>query len=175
MSFLLPCPNCGPRDVNELKRAAQAIARPIYRAQRVGNVVSADRAIEARFNEALARGAATAERKIPGVAAINRRIQGLIGLGRTVTEAELRRRPILVRAGVPLAGGAVAASLPGTAQERELRFLTGLLGVHALASPRVTSRLALLLSNPGAQALLRQAPRVVGAGIGYDSLDSLGP
>ena len=28
MSFLLPCPNCGPRDVNEFKYAGEVTSRP---------------------------------------------------------------------------------------------------------------------------------------------------
>ncbi len=31
MSFLLPCPNCGPRDVNEFSYAGEVTKRPNFR------------------------------------------------------------------------------------------------------------------------------------------------
>lgn len=149
-----------PQAVKDMKQAAQALAKPVFRAQQAGGAVTADQALGARFNEAIASGAKQALETISGIAASEGRTQGLIGATRAIRQAETRR--------LSLAGEAISGSsaiVAGLLSSRDLpeslqRGVTAWLVVRGLASPRTISREGLALTSAQAQQLFRQFPRL---------------
>lgn len=153
-----------PNDVKDLKQAAQAIAKPVYKAADKGFPVSADQSVNARFNSAIASGAKTTLETIPGVAAGESATRDLIGATRAIKAAEGRR--------LSLGAEAVSAIAPVLAQllqpdsnlpEKVRNAATAYLVTRGIASPRSLSRVALKLTDTQVQELLRQVPRLAEA------------
>lgn len=150
-----------PNAVKDLKQAAQAIAKPVYKATEKGFPVTADQAITARFNGAIATGAKDSLETIPGVAAGEKTSQELIGATRALKAAEGRR--------LSTAGEAISAVAPIVSQliqpnsdvpHKIRNAAVSYLVTRGLASPRSLSRGALALTNTQVQELLRQVPRL---------------
>jgi len=150
-----------PQAVKDMKRAAQTIAKPVFKAQQAGGGVSADQALGARFNEAVASGAKDALETIKGIAASEAQTQSLIGATRAIRQAELRRLPLAAE-GISGAAAVVGAMLqPGSGLDDKLRNgATAWLIARGLASPRSISRQGLALTAEQTQQLLRQFPRL---------------
>lgn len=88
---------------------------------------------KAEFSEAIAKGARRELEKIPGVAEQNRTTQSLIGAERAVQDAHMRAaRPFEIHK-------------PGS--------------YPLVNNPHVTSRVAIVMADPGFQRLLKQSPR----------------
>ncbi len=148
-----------PLDVQKLKQAAQSIAKPIYRAVSRGENVSADQAVRARFNSAIATGSKEAMETIPGVAEGEAKKRSLIGAKKALSQAEMRRMSLMGEAGAAVMGstaGTVFAPLDGPLE----KSAAGWLVARAALSPRSLSRAGLMLTRAEAQALLKQFPRM---------------
>jgi hypothetical protein len=150
-----------PVQVQELKRAAQAIAKPVYKAVQRGEAVTAREALGARFNSAIAAGAKEAMETVPGVAAGEAHKQALIGAKRALTQAEGRRLSLMAEG---IAGAApIVSSLigpDGPLDEKLKQAVGSYLIVRGIMSPRTMSRGALVLTAKHTQELLRQFPRL---------------
>jgi hypothetical protein len=152
-----------PVDVKALKKAAQDIAEPIYKAKAAGNVPGAEQELAARFNSKIAQGAKTSLETIPGVAAGEAKTQELIGATKAIKQAELRRMSLMAES-LSGAAGTVASllgprgegSLPTDLRNGAITWLV----TRGLMSPKSTSRAALALTQPQMQALFRQFPRL---------------
>lgn len=153
-----------PQAVKDMKRAAQALAKSVFKAQQAGSSVAADQALGARFNEAIASGAKTALETIEGIAQSEARTRNLIGLTRAVTKAEARRLP-LVTEGVSGAAAVIAslAQPGGGADDRLRNALVAWAVTRGLGSPRSISRAGLHLTSAQVQEALRQVPRLAEA------------
>jgi hypothetical protein len=129
-------------ETKDLKRAAQALAKPVFRAQRVGNMVGPDQSLAARFNDAVAGGAKQGLEDIPDfgprIAASEGRTQDLIGATQALRKAEARRLPLWAELG-STAAGAAAGGYSGDTK----KGIGTALAIRALASPRSLSRGAL--------------------------------
>lgn len=151
-----------PQAVKELKQSAQAIAKPIYRAQAAGNVVPADQALSRRFNEAIASGSKTALETIPGVGRQEGQTQALIGATKAIRRAEQRRLSLMAE-GITGAGSIVGALLAGQHGGLDEGLKTGVtayLVARGLMSPRSISRVGLQLTRRQTRELFRQFPRL---------------
>jgi hypothetical protein len=154
-----------PTTVKDMKQAAQRIAKPIFRAINAGNPVPAGESLKASFNKAIADGAKDALETIPGVGASEARTQGLIGATKAIRRAEVRRMPLVAEIATPTAaamvGGAhgLMSSDVSGATEGAGRGITAAMLLRALLSPRSTSRMALGLTEPAIQQVIRQMPR----------------
>jgi len=155
-----------PNAVKDLKQSAQAIARPIYRAEANNSYVPAAETLRARFNEKIATGAKSSLEQIPGVKEREATTQGLIGATAAIRQAERRRLPLAAET-TSAAVGAVAGALRSQGYELAgdlpadvARATAGWLITRSLMSPKVTSRGALALTNRQVQQLLRQVPRL---------------
>jgi len=155
-----------PNDLKNLKQSAQAIARPIYRAEASNTYVPAAETLKARFNEKIATGARQQLETIPGVAPREATTQELIGTTAAARQAERRRLPLATET-TSAAVGAVASALRGQGYELAAdlpesvtRGLVTWLVTRSLLSPKVTSRGALSLTNRQTQQMLRQVPRL---------------
>lgn len=150
-----------PLDVQKLKQSAQAIAKPIYKAVARGENVSADQAIKARFNSAIATGAKQAMETVPGVAAGEAKKRSLIGAQRALSQAEMRRLSLMGEM-LPATAGVVSSMLgSGSGMDENLR--RGAIAYAAIRfgmSPRSLSRGGLVLTSAQAQELMRQFPRL---------------
>ena len=153
-----------PRAVKDLKQRAQAIAKPIFKAQRKGFPVASDQPLTARFHEAVAGGAKEALETIPGVKGGEKLTQELIGAKRAITQAERRRLPLAVE-GISAASGTVWTLLqPNSGLDEKVRNgAIAYLVARGLGSPRTISREGWLLTRKQTGALLNQFPRLAQA------------
>lgn len=153
-----------PQAVKELKSRAQAIAKPIYRAQERGNVVTADQALGARFNSAIATGSKKTLETVEGVGKAEAKTQELIGATKAIKQAERKRLSGPAEVLVGSAGvGTLVAGLMNSSDSlpKDLRDSIGVyLVTRGIASPRVLSRGGLLLTNRQAQDLMQNFPRL---------------
>lgn len=155
-----------PDAVKDLKQAAQAIAKPIYASASKGFPVTADQALGARFNSAIASGAKSSLETIPGVAAGEAQTQELIGATRALKSAENRRLSLMAEGASVAVGSGAGAALgqllgPDSHLDGPLKqSVIGWLVTRGLLSPRSMSRGALVLTSQAAQAALRQFPRL---------------
>lgn len=152
-------------EAKDLKRSAQALAKPVYKAQRMGHVVGPEQSQGAAFNEAVARGTKQGIEDIPEfgprIAASEKRTQDLIGATQAVRKAEARRLPLwaeLASTGAGTAAGAVTGD-----------YKTGLgtgLALRAITSPRSLSRGALALDSLGPMSpqMLRMSALIAALG-----------
>ena len=109
-----------------------------------------------RFAMALRGGAQRELEKIPGVAGIEARTQGLIGTGRAI-ESAINSPPRLVPHTLSgLAGGAVGYGV----SHNPIGAAAGIAASEALTSRNAISRYALILNSRTFQALMRQSPRL---------------
>lgn len=152
-----------PDTLKDMKRAAQSIAKPVFKAEAAGNVVGPDLSLAARFNDAVAGGAKTALETIPGIAESEGRTQSLIGATRALRTAETRRAPLwaeLAAQGVGAGAGAGVASVTGGDYAKGTGAgLATTMVARALLSPRSMSLGALVLTHRQVQQLIRQMPR----------------
>lgn len=149
-----------PTEVKDLKRAAQSLAKPVFRAQQMGNVIGPDASLGARFNDAIAGGSKKALEDIPQygprIAESEGRTQSLIGATKTLRQAEARRLPLWSELGSTAAGGAVGAYTGDTKSG-----VGTALAIRALTSPRSMSRAALGIDAMGPLSI--QGPRLAAA------------
>lgn len=142
----------------ELKTAAQSLAKPVFRAQQMGNVVGPDTSQAAQFNESIARGAKSALESLPQfgprIAQSEARTQSLIGATKALRQAEARRLPLWSELGSAAAGTAVG----GYTGDAKAGLGTSL-AIRAVTSPRSMSRAALGLDALGPAAA--QSPRLL--------------
>jgi len=150
-----------PQAVKDMKQAAQSLAKPVFRAQQAGGGVTADQALGARFNEAVASGAKTALETIAGIADSEARTQRLIGATRAVRQAEVRRLPLMAE-GLSAASAVIGALLqPDSGLDDRVRNAAlAYLTARGISSPRAMSRVGLSLTGPVIQGLLQQVPRL---------------
>lgn len=155
-----------PNDVKDLKQAAQAIAKPVFKAAEKGFPVTADQTLSARFNAAIASGAKDSLETIPGVAAGEQTTKDLIGATRATKAAETRRLSLMAEgASMAVGGGAGAAvgTLLGPDSHLDTPFKQSVVGwliTRGLLSPRSMSRQGLILTSVAAREALRQFPRL---------------
>jgi hypothetical protein len=147
-----------PLDVQKIKQAAQSIAKPIYKAVAAGNAVTADQALAARFNSAIASGAKEAMETIPGVAEGEAAKRSLIGAKKALSQAEMRRLSLMAEGGAAVLGGAAGAVTVPT-DDPFSKSAAGWLIARGVLSPRSLSRVGLTLTREETQMLLRQFPR----------------
>jgi hypothetical protein len=154
-----------PVAVKELKQRAFSLAKPVLKAERAGNVVTADRAMEARFHRALGKGARRALETIPNVTKTEARTQSLIGAHDATRRAEDVMGSgfspyiptTLGRGAIPMAGAAIGGALPaGSREERLVHAIQGGAAAGFLGAPPVLSRMALMMTDPAIQFLLSQ-------------------
>lgn len=150
-----------PLAVKELKQNAQAIAKPIFKAQRKGFPVTPEQPLTARFHEAIATGAKKGLETIDEVAGVEKHTQDLIGAGRALRQAE-RRRLGLAAEGISGASAVIGgllqpgSDLPDTVRNATLAWIVA----RGLGSPRTISRAGLTLTNRQVQQMLREIPRL---------------
>lgn len=161
----------------EIKRDSDKIAKPIYNAlNKPDAVVAASDIVRARWNRALADRARTllygqeggAQGLVPGLKAVEQRLGELKDLRRVVTrrgKGEVGIAAKLAGRGAAGTAGAVAgAAYPaGSYAERAQHAAEAAALASILGSPGNVSNLALLLSSPLAQLMVRQIPRGIGA------------
>lgn len=150
-----------PRAVKDMKQAAQSLAKPVFKAQQAGGGVSADQAVGARFNEAIASGAKKALETISGIAESETRTKNLIGATRALRQAELRRLPAAAE-GISVVAATMGGLLqPNSGLDDKLRNATlAWIVARGMASPRAISRAGLILTSAQAQAVMKQFPRL---------------
>ena len=161
-----------PQAVKDMKQAAQSIAKPIFKAQQAGGGVSADQALGARFNAAIASGAKDALETIKGIAESEGRTQSLIGATRAITKAEARRLPLATESLSGAAAVISAIAAPGSgADDRVRNALVAWAVARGIGSPRTISRTGLMLTGKQAQLALREVPRLAQAAAAYLNAD----
>jgi hypothetical protein len=146
-----------PSETKDLKRSAQALAKPIFRAQRMGAVVGPDQSMAAQFNDAIAGGSKTALENIPQfgkqIGASETRTKDLIGAVQAVRKAEARRLPLwseLASTAAGVGAGVATGNIGGGVGTA--------LALRALTSPRVLSRAAIQMDRSA--PLAAQGPRI---------------
>lgn len=153
-----------PTAVKDLKQRAQAIAKPIFKAENAGFPVSADQSVKGRFNRAVSAGAKDSLETIPGVGPSEARTQRLIGATRALKSAEARRlgAPTEVVSGALGASALVGGLLNdnGNLPEGMKKAITAWLVVRGFGSPRSISRGGLILTDQQLRQLYQQFPRL---------------
>lgn len=135
-----------PRSVRRMKRSAQKTAAPIFNAGARGADPGATRAMEGEFQKAIAGDARSALSKLPtsvkgqNVAALDERMQNLIGLKQALLESSNRYSG----SGVPMLPPALSWMIPS-----------------GIRSPEFLYPSALALTGTGLQQTLRQSPRIL--------------
>lgn len=164
-----------PNNLKDLKRAAWEVAKPVLKAQKKGTaVVDAASGIDARFNKAIGVGA---QKALEGIQAggIGKKIAGRERITQSLKGATLATKraedamqtglsqyiPSTLGRGAAMGTGAViGGALPAESpQQRMLHAGEGALASAFLLSPPALSRIALALSDPINQELMRQLLR----------------
>jgi hypothetical protein len=160
-------PTLTPIEADALKRSLQTQSKALYTAQKMGqgrpNVTVQAQALHdmaESLNAAI--GDVTTQAGAPGYRAANAQASELIGAVRGITKG-IRPGANLYQAMVRPGVGAVLGGVTGAQTGGTKGAATGALVGGALTSPAGMSRLAVTMTRPSVQAILRQSPRLAAA------------
>lgn len=143
-----------PEEVKMVAQIAQSEVAPTLTNAARGRVK-----FDPDLMKAMETSATSSKNKIGNIGAQEAETQRLIGLNRALISAENRGGGGWGAWGIPAAIGGAGAAQGGFEPSDPARFLLLALAAHGVLRPEVMSRLALGMSSPATQTLLRQAPR----------------
>lgn len=158
-----------PMEADALKTSLQREARSFYQAVQSGQ--SPQLALKARayadmashLNEAI--GDATANAGADGYRAANADAQSMIGVKKAIERQVLKPNNNLMSAVLRLGGGGLTGAGIGAAVDGKQGAAAGAVAGALASQPVNLSRLALTLSNPAVQGIVKQLPKPVIAAI----------
>ena len=149
-------------EVLDIKQRADAAAAAAHRAAATGKNTIADAGLVDFY-----KAQADAARRIlnaasPEVRAINNETQRLLFMERAAIDAEARGAGVMRQLWVPALTASAAGGSTYAGTHDPARALTAAALMGSLSDPRMSSRLALLLTDPAFAAAARRAPQAIG-------------